>query len=45
MEVLFIWGIIISLNWIVKSYGDLVVIVGDEIVIFYMEYYLNIIFW
>ena len=32
-----------SLNWIAKSYGDLAVTAGDEIVISYMEHHSNII--
>ena len=33
------------MNWIAKSYGDLAVTAGDEIVISYMEHHSNIIPW
>ena len=44
-EVLFTRGTTTSLNWIAKSYGDLAVTAGDEIVISYMEHHSNIIPW
>lgn len=44
-EVLFTRGTTTSLNWIAKSYGDLAVTAGDEIVISYMEHHSNVIPW
>lgn len=44
-ETLFTRGTTTSLNWIAKSYGDLAVSAGDEIVISYMEHHSNIIPW
>ncbi|MBP1045066.1 cysteine desulfurase [Enterococcus sp. BWM-S5] len=44
-EVLFTRGTTTGLNWIAKSYGDLAVNAGDEIVISYMEHHSNIIPW
>ncbi|WP_206912066.1 aminotransferase, class V [Enterococcus sp. DIV0840] len=44
-ETLFTRGTTTSLNWVAKSYGDLVVEAGDEIVISYMEHHSNIIPW
>ncbi|MBO0422189.1 cysteine desulfurase [Enterococcus plantarum] len=44
-ETLFTRGTTTSLNWVAKSYGDLAVEVGDEIVISYMEHHANIIPW
>lgn len=44
-ETLFTRGTTTSLNWIARSYGDLVVEAGDEIVISYMEHHSNIIPW
>lgn len=44
-ETLFTRGTTTSLNWVSKSYGDLVVEAGDEIVISYMEHHSNIIPW
>lgn len=44
-EVLFTRGTTTGLNWIAKSYGDLAVSAGDEIVISYMEHHSNIIPW
>ncbi|OJG91697.1 SufS family cysteine desulfurase [Enterococcus silesiacus] len=44
-ETLFTRGTTTSLNWVAKSYGDLAVEVGDEIVISYMEHHSNIIPW
>lgn len=44
-EIIFICGMIIVLNIVVVSYGFENVKEGDEIVIFYMEYYSNIILW
>ncbi|MGG5341000.1 cysteine desulfurase [Enterococcus sp. AZ192] len=44
-ETLFTRGTTTSLNWVAKSYGDLVVQAGDEIVISYMEHHSNIIPW
>ncbi|MGX7244744.1 cysteine desulfurase [Enterococcus quebecensis] len=44
-ETLFTRGTTTSLNWVAKSYGDLAVEAGDEIVISYMEHHSNIIPW
>ncbi|MGX7419916.1 cysteine desulfurase [Carnobacterium gallinarum] len=44
-EVLFTRGTTTSLNWIARSYGDLAISEGDEIVISYMEHHSNIIPW
>lgn len=44
-EVLFTRGTTTSLNWIAKSYGDLMLEAGDEIVISYMEHHSNVIPW
>lgn len=44
-ETLFTRGTTTSLNWIARSYGDLVIEAGDEIVISYMEHHSNIIPW
>ncbi|MHC5229321.1 cysteine desulfurase [Enterococcus sp. LJL99] len=44
-ETLFTRGTTTGLNWIAKSYGDLAVEAGDEIVISYMEHHSNIIPW
>lgn len=44
-ETLFTRGTTTSLNWVAKSYGDLAVKAGDEIVISYMEHHSNIIPW
>lgn len=44
-ETLFTRGTTTSLNWVAKSYGDLAVETGDEIVISYMEHHSNIIPW
>lgn len=44
-ETLFTRGTTTSLNWVAKSYGDLAVQAGDEIVISYMEHHSNIIPW
>lgn len=44
-ETLFTRGTTTSLNWIAKSYGELAVNAGDEIVISYMEHHSNIIPW
>ncbi|MBL1227931.1 cysteine desulfurase [Enterococcus sp. BWB1-3] len=44
-EILFTRGTTTALNWIAKSYGDLAVNAGDEIVISYMEHHSNIIPW
>jgi cysteine desulfurase/selenocysteine lyase len=44
-ETLFTRGTTTSLNWVAKSYGDLAVEDGDEIVISYMEHHSNIIPW
>jgi cysteine desulfurase/selenocysteine lyase len=44
-ETLFTRGTTTSLNWVAKSYGDLAVAAGDEIVISYMEHHSNIIPW
>lgn len=44
-EVLFTRGTTTGLNWIAKSYGDIAVNAGDEIVISYMEHHSNIIPW
>ncbi|MGC6768940.1 cysteine desulfurase [Enterococcus sp. LJL51] len=44
-EILFTRGTTTSLNWVAKSYGDLAVGAGDEIVISYMEHHSNIIPW
>ncbi|MCA5011947.1 MULTISPECIES: cysteine desulfurase [unclassified Enterococcus] len=44
-ETLFTRGTTTSLNWVAKSYGDLAVVAGDEIVISYMEHHSNIIPW
>ncbi|WP_086444231.1 cysteine desulfurase [Candidatus Enterococcus lemimoniae] len=44
-EALFTRGTTTSLNWVAKSYGDLAVQAGDEIVISYMEHHSNIIPW
>lgn len=44
-EVLFTRGTTTSLNWIAKSYGDVAISEGDEIVISYMEHHSNIIPW
>lgn len=44
-ETLFTRGTTTGLNWIAKSYGDVAVETGDEIVISYMEHHSNIIPW
>lgn len=44
-EIVFTRGTTTSLNWIAKSYGNLVIEAGDEIVISYMEHHSNIIPW
>lgn len=44
-EVLFTRGTTTGLNWVAKSYGDLAVHAGDEIVISYMEHHSNLIPW
>lgn len=44
-ETLFTRGTTTGLNWLAKSYGDLAVEAGDEIVISYMEHHSNIIPW
>ena len=44
-EVLFTRGTTTGLNWIARSYGNLAVSAGDEIVISYMEHHSNIIPW
>lgn len=44
-ETLFTRGTTTSLNWVARSYGDLVIEAGDEIVISYMEHHSNIIPW
>ncbi|MGY3778026.1 cysteine desulfurase [Isobaculum melis] len=44
-EVLFTRGTTTSLNWIARSYGELAIQEGDEIVISYMEHHSNIIPW
>lgn len=44
-EIIFICGIIVLINFVVYSYGDVNVEEGDEIVVIEMEYYVNIVFW
>ncbi|MTD38564.1 SufS family cysteine desulfurase [Erwinia sp. CPCC 100877] len=44
-ETLFTRGTTTSLNWVARSYGDVAVAAGDEIVISYMEHHSNIIPW
>lgn len=44
-ETLFTRGTTTGLNWLARSYGDLAVEAGDEIVISYMEHHSNIIPW
>lgn len=44
-EILFTRGTTTSLNWVAKSYGDLAVEKGDEIVISYAEHHSNIVPW
>lgn len=44
-EIIFMCGIMIVFNIVVVSYGCVNFKFGDEIVIIYMEYYSNIIFW
>lgn len=44
-EVLLTRGTTTSLNWVARSFGELVVEAGDEILISYMEHHSNIIPW
>lgn len=44
-EVLFTRGTTTSLNWVVRSFGEMIVESGDEILISYMEHHSNIIPW
>ena len=44
-EILFTRGTTTSLNWVARSFGDVFVEEGDEIVISYMEHHANIIPW
>ncbi|WP_225744459.1 cysteine desulfurase [Marinilactibacillus sp. Marseille-P9653] len=44
-EVLLTRGTTTSLNWVAKSFGEVVVEAGDEILISYMEHHSNIIPW
>lgn len=44
-EVLFTRGTTTGLNWLARSYGDVFIKEGDEIVISYMEHHSNIIPW
>lgn len=44
-EIIFIWGIIVLINIVVYSYGDVNISEGDEIVVIEMEYYVNIVLW
>lgn len=45
VEIIFIKGMIILLNMVVLSYVCVNLKLGDEVVIIYMEYYVNIILW
>lgn len=45
VEIIFIRGIILVINLVVDSYVEVNIEVGDEIVIFYLEYYFNLILW
>ncbi|WP_080146966.1 cysteine desulfurase [Marinilactibacillus piezotolerans] len=44
-EVLFTRGTTTSLNWVARSFGEMVIEPGDEILISYMEHHSNIIPW
>lgn len=44
-EVLFTRGTTTSLNWVARSFGEMIVESGDEILISYMEHHSNIIPW